>query len=160
MFLTLPIGNSCSHHQSRWRRLLELNAEEYLATFNQLLIYRALKLLYGPPDVVSALINREEKSAVPIDWSFSLVLSDQVVCEVRRKHSSRVHFVVWAPDFKAPKVAKRSSSKSQTSARSLTPSFCKMGIFGTRPAIFSLPIRELRSRTLPRRSTPRRRATP
>lgn len=83
--------------KSRWRRVFELNAEEYLSTFNQLLIYRALKLLYGPPDVVSVLIDRAKEHAMPVDWSFSLELTDQAVCEVRRRHSSRVHLVVWTP---------------------------------------------------------------
>lgn len=83
--------------RSRWRRVLELNAEEHLKTFNQLLIYRALKLLYGPPDVVSALVNPDRTSALAVDWSFSLTLGDKALCEVRRRHSSRVHLAIWTP---------------------------------------------------------------
>jgi hypothetical protein len=77
--------------------VLELNAEEHLRTFNQLLIYRALKLLYGPPDVVSALVNPDRTRAVAVDWSFSLTLSDKALCELRRRHSSRVHLAIWTP---------------------------------------------------------------
>lgn len=83
--------------RSRWRRILELNAEEHLKTFNQLLIYRALKLLYGAPDVVAALLNREKNAAYPVDWSFSITLSEHAICEIRSRHYSRIHLVVWAP---------------------------------------------------------------
>jgi hypothetical protein len=81
----------------RWTRAFELNAQEYVGLFNQLLIYRALRLLYGEPDIATALLARKERAFLPLDWSFTVELGAQALCEVRRKHFSRIHLVFWTP---------------------------------------------------------------
>lgn len=81
----------------RWTCAFELNAQESLNIFNQLLIYRSFKLLHGEPDIATALLNRDKKTCLPLDWSFTVELDTHALCEVRRKHFSRVHLVFWTP---------------------------------------------------------------
>jgi hypothetical protein len=80
-----------------WVRVLELNAEEHLKTFSQPLVYRALKLLHGVSDVITLLVSDDHKSAHGLDWSYTLTAGEDVLCEVRSKHFSRVHLEFWTP---------------------------------------------------------------
>ncbi|MFN0315936.1 MAG: hypothetical protein ACKVQA_12975, partial [Burkholderiales bacterium] len=100
--------------KARWSRQIELNAAEFLKRFNQLLIYRSLKLLYGTPDVVAANFNRENETAHPVDWSFTVKLGDTALCEIRSKHCSRIHIDIWAPRLRT--VEKRQGMGSQVNA--------------------------------------------
>jgi len=94
LFLALP-------PRGRWTRSLELNAQEYIKVFNQPLMYRALKLLHGAPDVVTALGTKDLATCHPVDWSYTLVLGSYALCEVRSKHYSRVHLDFWTPRLRA-----------------------------------------------------------
>jgi hypothetical protein len=81
-----------------WHRSLELNAQQSLNCFNQPLLYRALYLLYGEPDVVTALVSEVQSTAHALDWSYTLTINPSIFCEVRSKNYSRVHLVFWGPD--------------------------------------------------------------
>jgi len=54
-------------------------------------------MLYGAPDVVTACLNDDKSSAYPVDWSYSIVVHEGLLCEVRNKYTSRVSLCFWAP---------------------------------------------------------------
>lgn len=91
------MSSGSHHHQRRSGRALELNAEELIEFFNQLLIYRTLKLLHGDPDRASAWRAGDHSTAEVVDWSYTLSVDAHVLCEVRSKHFSRVHLDFWTP---------------------------------------------------------------
>jgi hypothetical protein len=83
--------------KAKWARTLELNAMEQIKVFNQPLIYRALKLLHGDPDIASAWRADDHSAAHAVDWSYTLSIDAHALCEVRSKHFSRVHLDFWTP---------------------------------------------------------------
>lgn len=80
---------------------VDLNAQEYVANFNQLLLYRILTFLYGRPDVISAYANADQSSKFPVDWSFMFEVDKGLLGEVRNKYTSRVHLCFWTPRLHA-----------------------------------------------------------
>ncbi len=78
-------------------KLTENNLEDVLPYFNQLLLYRILRLLYGPPDILSAYASPSAGTCSPVDWGFSFSVQPDLIAEVRNKFTSRVYFSYWAP---------------------------------------------------------------
>jgi hypothetical protein len=77
--------------------IVDVSVQEWLRNFNHLLIYRLLKLLYGQPDIVTACVKEDKSDVYPVDWSYSLIVSGDLVCEIRNKYTSNVNFCFWAP---------------------------------------------------------------
>ena len=77
--------------------VIELDALEWVANFNHLLLYRLLSLLYGAPDVVTACVSGDKALAYPVDWSYSILVDENILCEIRNRFTSRVHLCFWAP---------------------------------------------------------------
>ena len=73
----------------------QIDLESILPKFNQLLIYRILRGLYGTPDILSAYVNRSKESCIPVDWGFSFSVSEGIIGEVRNRHMSRVYLSFW-----------------------------------------------------------------
>lgn len=92
--------------KARWTRALELNAMEHINVFNQSLIYRALKLLHGPPDLAAAWLADDHSTAHALDWSYTLFVDAHVLCEMRNKHFSRVHLDSWTPRLRTAEKKK------------------------------------------------------
>jgi hypothetical protein len=105
----------------KWICSLQLNAQEYVTSFNQLLIYRALKALYGQADLAAATImadqpGDERPRANLLDWSFTLSTDSDVLCEVRSKHFSRVHLEFWTPRLR--------TAEKKAALKKVVRSFC------------------------------------
>jgi hypothetical protein len=62
-----------------WTKVVEAQADVVLPSFNQLLIYRALRLLYGEPDVVAAIIDESERAAYKVAWGFTLTIKQDLL---------------------------------------------------------------------------------
>jgi hypothetical protein len=65
-----------------------------LMAVNELLCYRILKHVYGPPDIAVALVNETKGAAVPYDWSYCLRIHEGALVEVRRISHS-IFLIVW-----------------------------------------------------------------
>lgn len=74
----------------------EVNAEDVLKNFNQLLIYRLFKQLYGSPDTYSAYLDVEQKKTYPVDWIYSVHITDFLVADVINRNSSRIYLRFWS----------------------------------------------------------------
>jgi hypothetical protein len=78
-------------------KLIENNLDDVLPYFNQLLVYRILRLLYGPPDILSAYVSPSARTCSPVDWGFSFSVKPDLIAEVRNKFTSRVYLAYWGP---------------------------------------------------------------
>ncbi len=74
--------------------LVELVLDDILSgLFNSLLLYRLLKMSYGPPDVLSAARHGDaaagqDRSAFAMDWGYSVRIGDGLIAELRTKFSA------------------------------------------------------------------------
>jgi hypothetical protein len=78
-------------------KVSENNVEDLLPHFNQLLLYRILRLLYGAPDILSAYASQSDGTASRVDWGYSFSVQPDLVGEIRNKFTSRVYLSYWGP---------------------------------------------------------------
>jgi hypothetical protein len=64
---------------------------------NELLCYRMLRHLYGPPDYAVVLDHPKEGKAYPYDWGYCVRVHDALVAELRRISHS-VFLVLWGAE--------------------------------------------------------------
>jgi len=79
----------------------EIDLDEILVNFNQLLLYRLFRNLYGEPDVLSAYVLTTTQAILPVDWSFSFSIQPNLIGEVRNKFMSRVYLNFWIPKLQS-----------------------------------------------------------
>lgn len=104
--------------KSGYVKLAEHNLEDFLPHFNQLLVYRILRLLYGPPDILSAYVSPCGESCSPVDWGFSFSVQPDQIGEIRNKFTSRVYLSYWAPA--GPATAETHARRNAAMAECLT----------------------------------------
>lgn len=110
-----PMGDS--------KRVIDdLNAQEQLTNFNHILLYRLLSLLYGDPDVVTACVSEDKTVAYPVDWSYSIVVNEDLICEIRNKFTTRVYLCFWAPKLQLAEKKSRIHADIVTLLESLNES--------------------------------------
>jgi len=78
-------------------KISENNLQDLLPHYNQLLLYRILRLLYGPPDILSAHVSLSEGTVSRVDWGYSFSVQPDLVAEIRNKFTSRVYLSYWGP---------------------------------------------------------------
>src|SRR5687768_7112341 len=83
--------------KSRYVKVSENNLADLLPHFNQLLLYRILRLLYGPPDILSAYASPSDGAVSPVDWGYCFSVQPDLVGEIRNKFTSRVYLSYWGP---------------------------------------------------------------
>ena len=64
---------------------------ELVTRFNALLWYRMLKLMYGPPDVVGALVGTSPATLFrgTLDWGYTFRAGDAIVAEIRSMYNNK-----------------------------------------------------------------------
>lgn len=66
----------------------EIDLQNTIPYFNSLLIYRILRLSYGNPDILGALINVAQNSKAASDWGYTLQITNDLFAEVRSIHNN------------------------------------------------------------------------
>ena len=87
--------------RSEYVKAFEIDLEEVLPEFNQLLIYRIFRLLYDRPDILSAHASPSGGTALPVDWGYSFSIQPDLIGEVRNRFMSRVYLSFWLPEIPA-----------------------------------------------------------
>ena len=82
--------------------LYEIDLQTTLPIFNSILLYRLLKLQYGNPDVLGAIINIEyskPKLSAGGDWGYVLKASENLFAEIRSiQMNTRFKIRYWHPE--------------------------------------------------------------
>lgn len=93
-------GEPCEGYQLKYKVDLQLE----LRTFNSVLLYRIMKMMYGDPDIVGAYIKSSEESdarktvclGAGINWSYTLGGEDSILIEIRSKNSNTIfEMIIW-----------------------------------------------------------------
>ena len=90
----------CEGYRLEYKADLELE----LRTFNSVLLYRMMKMMYGDPDIVGAYIKSpetyEDRKTVylgaGVNWSYTLDGGGSVLIEIRSKNSNTIfEIMIW-----------------------------------------------------------------
>ncbi|MGH8427647.1 MAG: hypothetical protein ACRES7_06665 [Gammaproteobacteria bacterium] len=85
----------------------DIDLGEVLPKYNQLLIYRIFRLLYGKPDILSAYASKSAKTVHPVDWGYAFAIQDGLVGELRSRYMSRVYLSFWLPEIPASAIDRK-----------------------------------------------------
>ena len=82
--------------------LCEIDLQDITPYFNSLMIYRILKLLYGSPEILGAMLSIssvDDSKTIPesaLDWGYAIRIENDLLAEVRSIHNNtRVKLRYW-----------------------------------------------------------------